>query len=109
MTSKTQVAFTWSAPSDDGGSVVIDYAIEMDINNDGSYSVIETGFTSTSFTKTGLNEGQSYNFRLRSRNSIGLSVYSSPFTIKAAITPDEPTTLSRNDGSTTKTQVAFTW
>ena len=37
-TTKTQVAFTWSAPANDGGNTVIDYAIEMDENNDGVYS-----------------------------------------------------------------------
>ena len=60
LTSKTQVAFTWSAPSDNGGSAVIDYAIEMDSNNSGSYTEVATGVTSTSYTKTGLTEGQSY-------------------------------------------------
>ena len=60
LTSKTQVAFTWTPPSDDGGSTIIDYAVEMDSNNSGSYTEVATGVTSTSYTKTGLTEGQSY-------------------------------------------------
>ena len=36
MTSKSQVAFSWSAPAVDGGDTVIDYAIEMDTNDSGS-------------------------------------------------------------------------
>ena len=38
LTTKTQVSFTWSAPANDGGSIVIDYAIEMDNTNDGIYT-----------------------------------------------------------------------
>ena len=40
--------------------MVIDYAIEMDDNNDGIYTEVATGITSTSYTKTGLTEGTSY-------------------------------------------------
>ena len=41
---KTQVTFSWSAPSDNGGSALLDYSIEMD------NSEVATGVTSTSHT-----------------------------------------------------------
>ena len=56
-TTKTQVAFTWTAPVNDGGDTVIDYKVEMDDNNDGLYSVVATGVTSTAHTETGLTAG----------------------------------------------------
>ena len=37
LTTKTQVAFSWTAPVFDGGDTVVDYAIEMDDDNDGVY------------------------------------------------------------------------
>lgn len=108
-TSKTQVAFTWTAPASNGGATVLDYAIEMDDNNDGIYTQVASGVTSTSHTQTGLSEGTSYMFKVRARNSVGYSTYSSPFTIVAATKPDVPTSFLRNESSTTKTQVAFSW
>ena len=108
-TSKTQVSFSWSAPANDGGDTVIDYAIEMDANDDGNFSEVESGVTSTSHTQTGLSAGNSYKFRVRARNGVGQSTYSSSFAIIAAQKPDEPTTFIRDEVSTTKTQVSFSW
>ena len=36
-TTKSQVSFSWTPPVIDGGNTVIDYAIEMDDDNDGLY------------------------------------------------------------------------
>ena len=44
------MSFSWSAPANDGGDTVIDYAIEMDANDDGNFSEVESGVTSTSHT-----------------------------------------------------------
>ena len=88
LTTKTQVAFSWSAPSDNGGSSVIDYAVEMDSNNSGSYTEVSTGVNSLSHTQTGLSEGISYKFRVRARNTIDYGDYSSVFTIIAATKPE---------------------
>ena len=108
-TTQTQVAFHWHAPANDGGDTVIDYAIEMDANNDNSYTEVATGVTAISYTQTGLTSGTSYKFKVRARNSVGFSVYSSVFTIVAATKPDEPTSFVRDESSTTKTQAAFSW
>lgn len=69
---------------------MIDYSIERDDNNDGNYSEVATGVSSTSHTETGLTEGTSYKFRLRARNSVGFSSYSSVITIVAATIPSQP-------------------
>ena len=49
-TSKTQVAFSWSAPPDNGGSPIIDYAVDMDDNNDGVYEEVASAVTSAQHT-----------------------------------------------------------
>ena len=48
-TTKTQVAFSWSSPTSNGGSVVRDYSIEIDDNNDGSFTLVASGITQTSY------------------------------------------------------------
>ena len=107
-TTKTQVAFSWNAPSDNGGSSVIDYAIEMDSNNSGSYTEVSTSITGTSYTKTGLSEGTSYNFRLRARNTVNYSDYSSVFTIIAATIPSKPSNPSLAV-SGDETEIVISW
>ena len=87
LTTKSQVAFSWTAPTMNGGSVVRDYSVEMDDNNDGSFSLVASGITATNFVQTGLSAGTSYNFRIKARNAVGSSSYSTVFTILAATVP----------------------
>ena len=47
-TSKTKVSFSWLAPVDNGGSVVLDYSIEWD-GGLGTYGLAASGITITSF------------------------------------------------------------
>ena len=39
-TTKTQVAFSWSAPASDGGSPIIDYSVFMDDDDDDFYEEV---------------------------------------------------------------------
>ena len=91
-----------------GGSSVLDYSIEMDDNNDGVYSQVATGVTSTSHIETSLTSGNTYAFRVRARNAINFSNYSAVFSIVAATVPSQPsaptTTLSGD-----KTSVIIDW
>ena len=107
-TSQTQVAFTWSAPASNGGSAVIDYIIIWD-QGTGTYIQAAAGITTTSFTKTGLSAGTTYNFKVQARNVVGVGSLTSAFSIVAAVVPGVPTSLTRDNVNTTKTQVAFTW
>jgi len=59
----------------------------MDDNNDGSYSLVASGITATSYVQTGVSAGTSYNLRIKARNAVGFSSYSSVFTIVAATVP----------------------
>ena len=57
----------WKAPANDGGSEITRYEYEQD----GSGTWISTDGTATSHTVTGLNNGQTYTFRVRAVNSLG--------------------------------------
>ena len=50
-------------------------------------SEIATGVTLTSFTKTGLSGGNTYVFRVKARNIVGLSSYSTTISIIAGTIP----------------------
>lgn len=68
-----------------------------------------SGVTTTSYTKTGLTAGTTYNFKVQARNVIGVGSFTSAFTIVAATVPNVPTAMTRDEANTSKTQVAFNW
>ena len=62
-----QVTLRWRAPTNDGGEPILRYEYDQD----GSGTWISTGGTATSHTVTGLNNGQTYTFRVRAVNALG--------------------------------------
>ena len=62
-----QVTLRWRAPTNDGGEPITHYEYEQD----GSGTWVSTGGTATSHTVTGLNNGQTYTFRVRAVNALG--------------------------------------
>ena len=62
-TTKTQVAFTWLAPADNGGIAIIDYSILWD-QGTSTYVSLATGVTALTYTKNGLAAGTTYKFKV---------------------------------------------
>jgi Fibronectin type III domain len=85
VTTATQIGLTWSAPTDDGGSIVIDYKIQIDSGS--GYSDLVSGVTATSYTAVSLTQGTTYNFKIQSRNAYGFSAESTAVSILAAQIP----------------------
>ena len=80
---------SWVQPS--GGAEVTDYEYEQDLSG----TWISTGSTDTSYTVTGLTNGQSYTFRVRAANSAGRSAASTASaSVTPATVPGAPTGLS---------------
>lgn len=109
LTSASQVTFTWSVPSYTGGTgtSILDYSIQWD-NATGSFSSLTTGVTALTFTKTGVTAGVTYQFKVAARNQVGLSVYTSSFSIVAASVPSAPNAPTTTvDGP--ETGVVISW
>ena len=75
----TRIDLSWDAPADDGGSAITGYRIEVsDDGSSGSWSdlVADTGNDGTSYTHTGLSEGDTRHYRVSAINGEGTSVAS---------------------------------
>ena len=69
---QTEIDLSWTAPSDDGGSNITGYRIE--VSTDGSSwsdLVANTNATSTSYSHTGLTAGSARHYRVSAINSVG--------------------------------------
>ena len=102
VASDTQATVSWSAPANNGGSVVTDYVVEYSILGSGVWSLFEDGVsTSLGATVTGLVNDTSYSFRISAHNIVNTSAAALAL---SAITPVTTTTTT----STTTTTVAPT-
>jgi hypothetical protein len=88
--SQSVISFTWTPASFDGGSPVIDYQVSWD-QGTGSFVILQSGVLTASYTTTvTLTPGNTYAFKVKSRNLVGFSVASSSLTVLAAQISDVP-------------------
>ena len=98
------IMISWSAPASDGGSTLLDYSIMM---NDVE---VESGVLFKIHNEFGLSAGTTYTFKVRARNAIGFSEYSTELSIIAADKPSlqfAPTTSI--GGDEINPNVIITW
>ena len=99
-----KATITFTAPTDNGGSVVTDYVVT---SSPGGFTCV-TANPSTGCEITGLTNGTAYTFTAVARNSVGNSVNSTP---SAAVTPvgkpATPTNVAASAGNASAT-VSFT-
>jgi hypothetical protein len=80
-----QLTATWTAPADNGGAVVSDYAVEYRTSPSGTWTVFPDGVSSaTTATITGLASATTYEVRIRAVNSFDCG---SPSSTASATTP----------------------
>jgi titin len=106
-----QVSLSWTAPTSNGGSGIIQYRVQFAAEGSDDYSTwssaISTLSASTTYVVTGLTNGTSYKFRVVAVNAAGNGAYSSassavtPFTASGA-----PTSLATTSGVS---QVVLSW
>lgn len=75
VTVSSQIKFSWSEGSGNGGSPVIDYKISFS-ESGGVYQTLETGITDTFYIAQSLTAGLVYGFKVQARNTFGYSLLS---------------------------------
>ena len=106
VTGYQKIGLTWSAPSFDGGSPVIDYQVWISTGVDDAYILVGQNIYELQSTVTGLSTGTEYWFKVKARNSEGLSELSLPVSITAAYRPLKPeiTSIVQN-----KDEIIVSW
>jgi uncharacterized repeat protein (TIGR02543 family) len=67
----TQVALTWTAPTNTGGSAITDYLVEFSTDGTNFTTFADGTSTTASATVTGLTNGTAYTFRVSTINAAG--------------------------------------
>ena len=91
--SKTSVYIAWSGV-DSADSYDIEYTTKSEYFDSSDQTNTISGIKTTSYTKTGLESGQEYFFRVRAVNDNGASGWSSAKSIILGTKPSAPTTWS---------------
>ncbi|MGI0088619.1 MAG: fibronectin type III domain-containing protein [Nitrosotalea sp.] len=92
-----QVALSWIAPSNNGGSSIIGYMIEKSTNGGTTWTTIvaNTGSAGTTYSDTGLVHSTTYTYRVSAINSVGTSSPSNTATATTFnVVPTPPTGLT---------------
>src|SRR5260370_4750339 len=86
----TQASLTWSAPSSNGGATISGYNVYRGTTSGGEGTTPIATVTTTSYTDSGLTNGQTYYYKVTAINSVGQSLPSN----EASATPQQTQTLS---------------
>jgi hypothetical protein len=103
-----RTTISWTAPKANGGPPISGYQVVPILKGRPGAAILFSG-TSVKGTVTGLKNGQTYTFKVATRNSVGLSSLSSaspPVTIGAPVAPATPTVARVAAGSVKVTVVA---
>ncbi len=103
--SPTQINLSWNAPSNNGGSAITGYKIEVK-SGSGSYTTLisNTQSTSTWFSHTGLTTGTTYYYLVSAINAIGTG----PST-EASAKPQETTAPTLTATDVSPTSITLSW
>lgn len=86
------VGLSWTAPSFDGGSAVIDYRLWSDNASSGvTFTEVAANIAATTYTVNSLTQGQTYQFKVEARNAYGYSsTFSNTLSVLTAQVPAQP-------------------
>jgi large repetitive protein len=87
-----RVTLTWIAPSSDGGSPIIDYAVQWRITGIGAWTPVNPA--ASGVIVTGLDNGTQYEFQVQARNAIGSGSWSTSVTATPTCSSGCPATPS---------------
>ena len=93
---KDRIELLWNMPSEDGGSPIEGYQIDVSENSGATWSVLveNSRSTATTYSHTGLSAGETRYYRVRAINKWGKGAYSLPaFATTDATEPGPPRNL----------------
>lgn len=76
-TNANQITIAFVAPTNTGGTPIIDYSIQMAVGT-GQFNLIVSGHLSNTFTASNLITGSNYKFIVTAKNKVGLGENSDP-------------------------------
>src|SRR5438445_4550783 len=103
---KTQVALTWSAPASNGGATITGYSVYRGTASNGEDATPIATVGTTSYTDSGLTNGQTYFYKVTAVNSVGGSSQSNEASATPVAIPSAPQNLVAFSGNA---QVGLTW
>ena len=106
--SKTSVYIAWPAV-DTATSYDIEYTTKSEYFDSSDQTTTINGITTTNYTKTGLESGQEYFFRVRAVNSSGESGWSPVKSIIIGTKPSAPTTWSSTTTAIVGEPLTLNW
>ncbi len=102
-----KVTVSWAVPSEPAGDIT-GYVVEYRSGSSGSWQGAgSAGANATSYTRSGLKNGQNYQFRVAARTRVGLGAYSAPVAAKPAGKPIAPTKITAK--SNKKGKITVKW
>ena len=104
----TSVYLEWDAVNT-ATSYDIEYTTRLDYFDSSDKTQTITGIESTRYEKTGLEDGDTYFFRLRAVNSEGKSAWSPPSSVTVGKAPSAPTTWSSTTTVIVGEPLIFYW
>ena len=103
-----QLALSWTAPANNGGSAITKYQYSASTGVDSWQDIPSSGPSTTGYTVTGLANGTTYTVKVRAVNGVG-----SGAEVSTTGTPQEPATVPGAPTGLTATpgdrQLALTW
>lgn len=84
-TTSSSVTFSWSPPSDDGGSAITDYSIAWDAGGAAFFTALAASTSgAATYTATGLAASTTYGFQVSAANAVGEGAPAATFYMQTA-------------------------
>lgn len=108
--SDTQIVLAFSQSSDNGGSIITNYQLDLDEVLVTDYDFSTDGFSYTADKTTlSLTTGTVYAFRYRAINSVGASQWSVPLSVALAGKPSAPAAPFRSPTGNSESSIGVSW
>ncbi len=104
-----EITLSWTAPSNHGGAAITGYRIQVSSDAGGTWAdlIKDTESTATTYTHTGLSEGDTRHYRVYAINAVGESADPSNVDHVVISVPDMPTELTA--AASGQTEINLSW